>query len=269
MKIKIGNNQKLTALLLAGIITLSTVSITGCTLDYQEQEEQQTEEVTEKPVEDYDIVDGDDIEKAFTKQVISIPEEDFKLVIEYSLEPENSTEWRTTANKKIYTKVYTEGLSSPKKVYVDNIHTETTIISTYEEMNNIIQDSTDTKINNNLMLGFPISDTTNFYYINEIDGQNTEFVLGSLLGYNALVNGTEETRRLTETEYLKNGVYANKISSIYRLLIQKDKEEPYSIEVLSEVLVPVTNTIVKESISGKERTYVYNRNGIRTELNNN
>lgn len=75
--------------------------------------------------------------------------------------------------------------------------------------------------------------------------------------------------RYTEDEYLKHGVYANKISSIYGLLIQKGNDEPYGVDVSSDVIVLVTNTLTQESITGREKTYVYNRNGNRTEINGN
>ena len=145
MKIDIKNNKKLTSFLLAGAITLSTVTITGCIPKTDETSNTKQEPPTPEVVE-YDIVDSSDIKEAFKTQVIDVPGEDFKLIIEYRLDPETEKEWHTTADKKIYTTVYTEGLSNNTKVYIDNIHTDVKLISTYPEMNGITQDSIDDEI---------------------------------------------------------------------------------------------------------------------------
>lgn len=267
MKIDIKNNKKLTSFLLAGAITLSTVTITGCIPKTDETSNTKQETPTPEVVE-YDIVDSSDIKEAFKTQVIDVPGEDFKLIIEYRLDPETKKEWHTTADKKIYTTVYTEGLPNNTKVYIDNIHTDVKLISTYPEMNGITQDSIDDEIHNSLMYGFPISDTTKYRAINIIEGQTISFISSPAYGSDTTEKSISE-ERYTEDDYLKRGVYANKISSLYGLLIQKDNEEPYGVDVSSEVIVLVTNTITQETITGREKTYVYDRNGSKTEINGN
>ena len=135
-------------------------------------------------------------------------------------------------------------------------------------MNGITQDSIDDEIHNSLMYGFPISDTTKYRAINIIEGQTISFISSPAYGSDTTEKSISE-ERYTEDDYLKRGVYANKISSLYGLLIQKDNEEPYGVDVSSEVIVLVTNTITQETITGREKTYVYDRNGSKTEINGN
>ena len=67
---------------------------------------------------------------------------------------------------------------------------------------------------------------------------------------------------MTEEEYLKASVYGNKISSVYGLLIQKGDEEPYGVDVSSDIIVLACNTITKkDSISGEITHYQYDKNG--------
>ena len=176
MKIEIKNNKKLTAILLAGAITLSTISITGCISPSSEKTSTEQEQTSPPEVIEYDIVDSSDIKEAFKPQILDVPGEDFKLVIEYNLDPDSSKEWHTTADKKIYITVYTKDLPEKTKVYIDNVHTDTKLISTYPNMNGITQDTSDDEIHNNLMYGFPISNTTKYNAINIIEGQTISFI---------------------------------------------------------------------------------------------
>lgn len=268
MKIEIKNNKKLTAILLAGAITLSTISITGCISPSSEKTSTEQEQTSPPEVIEYDIVDSSDIKEAFKPQILDVPGEDFKLVIEYNLDPDSSKEWHTTADKKIYITVYTKDLPEKTKVYIDNVHTDTKLISTYPNMNGITQDTSDDEIHNNLMYGFPISNTTKYNAINIIEGQTISFISSPSYGSDTTEKSISE-ERYTEDEYLKHGVYANKISSIYGLLIQKGNDEPYGVDVSSDVIVLVTNILTQETITGREKTYVYDRNGNRTEINGN
>lgn len=255
MKIKIKNAEKLTALLLSGTIALSTLA--GCGKTYV---------VVPDATEKYDTIDGSNVAEAFKPQVLDVPGENFKLVIEYSLDEKTAAEWRITSDKKIYTKVYTQGLTEDTKVYIDNVHTDTTIVSSYASMNGITQDTMDNRIHNSLMLGFPISNTTPFYAVNSIEGQNDTFISGTTLGINGYTSGTVIEKRYTEDVYLKYGVYGNKIASVYGLLIQKGDEEPYGVDVSSDVVVLASNTITCEDITGKQKVYVYDRKGNKSEI---
>lgn len=233
-------------------LVFSTLSLAGCI----------EETVIEDQTAIYDVIDsqGENIE--IKPQVIDVPGEDFKLVIEYSLDPDSQKKWRITDNKKLYTKVYTQDLPEDVKVWIDNVHTDTTIVASSEEMNGIEQDTMDDRIHNSLMYGFPIDNDTHFIAVNEIAGQNDSFISGSSIGFNGYSSGTITERRHSEEEYLAAGVYGNQIASSYGLLIQKGEEEPYGVDVPSDIIILAYNIITKkETDSGELRYYQYNRDG--------
>lgn len=212
----------------------------------------------------YSVLDSQGEDVRIVPQVLEVPGEDFKLVVEYYLDEDASKKWCITDNKKIFTKIYTQGLDSDTKVYIDDIHTDTTLVSTKETMNGILQDTMDDGPHNGLILGYPISDSVSFYGVNQIDGQNDTFIHGSFLGFSGYQSGTIEEERYTEEDYLKAGVYANEISSVYGLLIQKGDQEPYGVDVSSDIVVLAYNKIITNYESGKQDIKTYNRDGSYT-----
>ena len=150
------------------------------------------------------------------------------------------------------------------KVWIDNVHTDVSIVASKETMNGILQDTMDDRIHNSLMYGFPISNSVCFYGVNVIEGQNDTFIKGSYYGFNGYSSGTVEEARYTEKKYLESGVYANKISSSYGLLIQVGDNEPYGVDVSSDVVVLAYNKIVTEYESGKKEIRTYKRDGSYT-----
>ena len=253
IKMQIKNPKRLTALLLTGTLSIGTLASCGYS------------SVVEDQTEIYDVIDSNNLDEIVIEpQVLDVPGEDFKLVVEYSLDEDTRKKWRITDNKSIYTKVYTIGLDENTKVYIDNIHTDTSIVSSKEAMNGIPQDSMDDHIHNSLMYGFPISDNISYYAKTIIDGQNDTFIKGSSYGFNGYSSGTIVERRHSEQEYLAAGVYANKISSAYGLLIQKGEAEPYGVDVSSDIIVIVCNQIVEKDKDGNIIIYTYERNGSYT-----
>ena len=133
--------------------------------------------------------------------------------------------------------IKTSGVTN-EKVYIDNIHTDTTICSYYSSVNGILQDSMDDRIHNSLMEGFSISDSNSYVGINHIEGQNETFIKGSVYGFSTYISGTVDAERFLESDYLEQGVYANKISSVIDLIIDKGDEKTF-VSVPSEVQVSV------------------------------
>ena len=247
-------NKFKTALGLTIALSASTV-LSGC----------ESKAVIEDATEIYDTIDSNDGEIEIESQVLDVKGEDFKLVVEYDLDEDTSKKWRITDNKKIYTEVHTEGLDEDIKVWIDNVHTDTTLVASNEIMNGITQDTMDDRIHNSLMYGFPISDTIKYYGINQIEGQNDTFISGSFYGFNGYASGDIDEQRYTEENYLENGVYANKISSTYDLLIKKGDSEPYATSVDSDIVVIAYNIITK--IDGNNYEYYqYNRDGSYEEI---
>lgn len=192
------------------------------------------------------------------RQELDVDGEDFKLVIEYYC---GDNEWRITADKKLYMSICTQGLDESKEVYIDTIHMDTFIVSNKAYYDGIKQDTLDDHIHNSLMIGFPISDTSSYYGINEIEGQNSEFIEGYTYGYAGYHNGEIETKRRLESDYLSDAVWANKISGVVGLLI-KDKEtgEIRGVDVDTTLMVAVNNKITFLD-DGEYITYEYDRNG--------
>ncbi len=198
--------------------------------------------------EDYDIVqsenNGDDLFMGLT-QTLDVPGKSFKLVTEYGCDDASKREWRITSDKFLYFNVYTKGLPEGTEVYIDNIHIDTSIKSKYAVMDGILQDSMDDHVHSSQLIGFPISDTINYYGVNAIEGCNETFIKGSFHGFNGYSSGTIEEARYTESDYLDCGVYANKIQIVYDLLVKEPNDKDFSnISVSTDFLVPVTETEV-------------------------
>lgn len=258
MKVKYFN-KKMIALALAGT---TGFSLTGCINEVTELSDDNTE---------YDTINTNDtmedtvestgnLQKGI-KQIKEINDENFKLVIEYQCD----NTWRITDTKSLFMSIYTEGLKENQKVYIDNIHMDTSIVSTNTYFDGIKQDTLDDRIHNSQMIGFPISDTNHYYGINEIEGQNAEFMEGFSYGMNGYHSSSYSTKRYLESDYLEKGVYANKIDGVIDLLIEdQETKEIRSVSVDTSLVVEVNNKITFSVIGEKEQkqiTYEYDKYG--------
>lgn len=205
-------------------------------------------------------------------QVLDVKGEDFKLVVRYSIDDSEDAKWRITSDKDLYIEAYTQGLPAGYRVWIDNVHIDTFIVSTSPYFNGIQQDTMDDRIHTSLLMGFPISDTTHYSSINLIAGQNDDFIKGTFYGYvganGGNSNGTIVQKRYIDEDYLKHGVYANQIGLVFGLLIQGPNDpEPYGIDVKSEVYVKVYNRV--ETINDSKTTvtvYEYDMYGNKVQV---
>lgn len=205
-----------------------------------------------------DTTNSDSLENG-VQQILDIPGENFKLKVGYQCVLNEGEKWTVTSDKSIFMEISTLGLPEDMKVYIDNIHTDTTICSHYPQINGIMQDSMDDRIHNSLMYGFSISDTNSFYGINQIDGQNDTFIKGFTYGYNGYTSGSISEQRFLESDYLKKGVYANNISSIIDLIVVKGEEISFT-SVKSEVTVSVWPYIELKNANGESYYKYYHLN---------
>lgn len=250
-------NKRLFGLLAAGTITLSLVGCGGPT------------ELADD-VEGYDVLDttvssknGSELEKGIT-QTLDVNGEDFKLIIKYY--SEDGRDWKITADKKLYMSILTEGLPSNKRVYIDTIHMDTSLVSTKAYLDGILQDTLDDHIHNSLMLGFPISDTSNYFGINVIEGQNSEFISGYTYGYQGFSSGSVAQERRLESDFLEKGVWANKISGAVGLLIENiETGEIRGVDVDTTLIIQANNQIVFQN-GNKLITYEYDKKGNKTKI---
>lgn len=198
--------------------------------------------------------------------------EDFLLEVEYSIsadeeDEEENFKWRVTNDKNLNISAHTVGLPEGYKVWIDNVHIDTFIEATNPYFNGILQDTMDDRIHNSLMMGFPISDTTYYSSQNLISGQDKDFIEGTFTAYCSgsvgTASGDIKQQRYVDEDYLKKGVYSNKISLIYGLLIQGPNDaEPHGIDVDDVVHVYVYNCVEKyDSKDNMINVYQYDMEG--------
>ena len=249
-----GTLKKVGAVLVVGAMVFT---LTGC----------MEREVSTNANTSYDVIDttsNEALEKGIT-QIIDVPGESFKLVVNYQCELQEDERWTVTSDKQINTEIRTDGLPAGTQVYIDNVHTDTTICSYYPQVDGVTQDTMDDRIHNAQMLGFPISDSNAYVGINQIEGQNETFISGFVHGYNGYSSGSISEKRFLESDYLEKAVYANKITSIIDLIIVKG-EEMTCVSVPSEVQVSVWPFIERQKSDGTKyyRYYYLKDNGTMT-----
>ncbi len=236
-------NKKILALAIASGLTL-----TGCASDELGADNSKYDMLSTVSDSSDDILSG-------ITQTLDVNGEDFKLLVKYTTEEK---EWRITSDKRISMEIQTLDLPSNKEVYIDNIHTDTSIIATNVIFDGIRQDSMDDRIHNSKMIGFPIDNDTSYYGINEIEGENKEFISGYIYGYKGYTSGEITEKRLYESDFLKQGVYGNKIDSIIDLIIiDTTTNETRAVSVPSILLVEANNKIRKSDGT----IYEYDREG--------
>lgn len=190
--------------------------------------------------------------------------ENFNLIINYLSGEEK---WQINSNKKLFIEIKTENLPENLSVYIDNIHMDTSIVSTKAIFDGIMQDTMDDHIHNSLMLGFPIDDTHSYFGVNEIEGQNETFISGVGYGTQYYYSSSVSEQRYLESDFLEEGVWANKIDSVIDLLIV-DKETGVvlrQVSVDSSLLVEVNDKVTFLE-NGEYVTYDYDRDGSRKEI---
>ena len=125
--------KKVGALITAGAISLT---LAGCDdREVSTNNSNNTQSVI-------DTTNSDSLENG-VQQILDIPGENFKLKVGYQCVLNEGEKWTVTSDKSIFMEISTLGLPEDMKVYIDNIHTDTTICSHYPQINGIMQDSMD------------------------------------------------------------------------------------------------------------------------------
>ena len=169
------------------------------------------------------------------ENVLDVPGEEFKIVTQYKC---SDNVWLITSDKELYMSVFTKGLPEGYTVYIDNVHIDTFILSDLAVFNGIKQDTMDDRIHNSMMMGFPISDTVKYIGINNIEGMNQEFIEGTFYGYSGYSSGTVTTKRYLESDYREWGVYGNKITVVYDLLVKGPNDLDFrNVSVIDKIVV--------------------------------
>lgn len=253
MKIKNLKVGTLRKLLIASSFSLISASLTGCS-----ETELSTNGVDDSKIVDFNDAGTDDFLENGIRKVINVPGEEFKLVIEYSGEMENGEYWTVTDNKKLYTKIYTEDLPLGYEVYINDIHVDTSIVAKQKQMDGIKQDTMDGGVHNSTLPGFLIGNDSCYYGVNQIDGQNDEFIQGTMIGYESYSSGTVTQKRFLESDYLEKGVIANQVSSVYTLLVKGPDDISYrGISVDDDIYIKIYNKVLFVDNLGEEYYKVY------------
>ena len=143
-------------------------------------------EITEKTTNNVEILVLDqfnmgNIEDGMT-QIIEVPNNNFSLEINYKLNLAEDERWTLCDNKSFTMEICTRNLKNGLSVYIDNIHTNTSIVSYNPYFNGILQDESDDRIHSSTMLGFPISNDISYVGISQIEGQSKDFLENYNLG---------------------------------------------------------------------------------------
>lgn len=207
-------------------------------------------------IDTIDTSDDELLENGITQE-LNIPYNNFKLVVNYKCNLKENEKWTITSDKSIITEIKTKDLDDDTQVYIDNIHTDTSIVSYFPVIDGVIQDTMDDRIHNSLMKGVPIDNDNSYVGINEIEGQNETFISGYISGYRYYTSGSIDEKRRVESEYLKDGgVYGNKISSVIDLIIEKDGKTQ-CVSVPSSIIVSAWPYIATSTDGNISYTHYY------------
>ena len=243
---------KLYALALSSVLSTSLV---GCSANKESATNEEVDHLTLDQTKMNDIENG-------VMQVLQVPNNDFSLVINYKFDLLENEKWTVCDDKNIIMEVCTKNLKKGMKVYIDNVHTDTSIMAYENYLNGILQDTMDDRIHNSLMLGFPISNDVSYVGSNHIEGQNDTFIEGYTYGIGGYMSSGEiyERRRL-ESDYLSQGVYANKISSVIDLIIIDENDVTSCVSVSSSLVVPIWPFVKFANNDQEYYKYYYEENG--------
>ncbi len=176
-------------------------------------------------------------------QTFSVKDEDFSLLVDYDLGKYDLNKWHITDNKNIGMTVKTQNLPDGYEVSLDHVHADITIKSTEEQVNGITQDTMDDTYHGTSQDGFYIDNDNEYYNIFNIEGYTEHFY--QLWSY---YYGTDSRYlRLTESNLLDAGVYAEKLTVVYDVAIKKPGiDKKYVKSVISEILIPVSTDTTKK-----------------------
>lgn len=240
-------------------IGMAITTFTGCEeIDVLNQNINEINETINKASEtvkmdtstDTMVVDKD-TGTASLEQEFAVKGEEFKLVCTYNIDTYDASNWRVTDSKDIGMTVKTKDLPEGYKVYIDHVHADILLKSTYPQIDGIEQDSMDDTFHGQNQDGFYISNDEEYYNIFSIMGYTQDFyqLWGSAFGNYGSLNSSYQ--RLTEDNIRAVGTYAEKLVVVYDLSIQAPGVDyVYTKSVISRVKIPlVDDPLPADSIS--------------------
>ena len=209
----------------------------------------------------YDVIDtmDEDLVANGIQQRLEVPGEDFDLVVDYRCVLEENAKWTITSDKEMYLDVYTDGLDDNTKVFIDNVHIDTTIRSVYPSVDGITQDTMDDRIHNSQMIGFPISDDNTYSTVNCIEGQNQTFMQGSFYGFNGYSSGSISESALIS---VRSNLLVNDLNK-YGIIKNKTYKTSHLPSIAPEMLPHFMRGLIDGDGSIYKTSFINNNNGIR------
>ena len=187
-------------------------------------------------------------------QELDVKDEDFKLICDYDTGNYSLDNWHVTDCKDVGMSVHTQGLPDGYEVVIDHVHADISLMSTSAQTNGITQDSMDDTYHGQNQDGFYISDTDEYYNTFSIEGYTNQFyeIWGNSYGDYGSVHS--EYQRLTESNIIKSGTYAEKLNVVYDLSIKKPgSDKYYTKSVKSAISIPISQTVKYKDDDGNVR----------------
>lgn len=129
-------------------------------------------------------------------------------------------QWRITDTKTLWFEVEVKEASETTTILIENVHADVALQSTKQGLDGLPQDTMDDRLHVGAQPGFLITSAYNYSDVFSIEGFSDTLISG----WGFATGGTGSTEineeRLTENNLVKNGVYGNKFTFVYDVLIQ-------------------------------------------------
>lgn len=234
--------RKLCTFLIAA--TLFAMTVTGCAEEYIPVDTE-TDTIRSTTAED-----GTKVDIPKLTQALPVKGESFSLVCKYDTGKYPLKSWHVTDSKSVNMEVHTKDLPEGYDVLVEHMHADISLASTSPQINGITQDSMDNSFHGTSQDGFVIDDETSYNRTFEIEGYTDQFyqLWGHAFGAYGSVSNTYE--RMTESNIINVGTYAERLSVVYDLAIKAPGDEKYhSTSVKSEILIPICKEVKTREVS--------------------
>jgi len=173
--------------------------------------------------------------------VLSHDIEGFRFITKYSASNNyRFDKWRITDSKNIKFTANLENLPEGAEVLIEHVHTDICLKATSPQLDGLTQDSMDDSYHGTSQDGFLLTEKYPYENVFAIEGFSKDIIDGWSFYNGSYGQGNISTKRLTEGNLIKNGVYANKMSVVYDVLIKYKGEEQYHVKsIIDEFLIPV------------------------------
>jgi len=168
--------------------------------------------------------------------------EEFKFTTTYSTGNYDINEWLVTDSKTLILNATVSNVPKGTEVFIEHVHVDISLASQDAQLNGLTQDSMDDTYHGYQQEGLLITETYPYKEAFAIEGFSKDIIEGWSWYVGSYGSGSISSKRLTETNLIKEGlVYGNKVQVIYNLSIKYTGEEYFhSYTVLDEFYIKTT-----------------------------